>query len=68
MNPCFEKEDGNLIIGTILLGACDEKGDHLFTKDDAKALSEKNAKIIVRLFNAIVDHNRVELSEDDQKN
>lgn len=43
----------------VAFAVCDEKGAALFSRDDVKALAEKSAPIIERIFDAAFALNRV---------
>lgn len=50
----------------VIMGACDDKGDRLFTDDDIPVLRKKLAKVVGPLSNAILRHNG--LIGDEAKN
>ena len=64
----LDGDDDKLLVGGVIMGLCDSKGAPILTKEDAETLSSKNSKIVARVFNAIVEHNKVVASEEDIKN
>lgn len=41
----------------VILGACDEKGERLFTDADAEALGKQPAKALTTIANKVLEHN-----------
>lgn len=44
-------------VSIVILGACDESGERLFTYKDAEALGNKPSKALTTIGNAILRHN-----------
>jgi len=44
-------------VSVVILGACDESGERLFTLDDAAELGKKPSKHLTTIANAILKHN-----------
>ena len=53
-------------VGLVILGACDAKGERLFTDEDAPVLGMKPAKALTTIANMVLKHNAMSGDADEE--
>jgi hypothetical protein len=61
----LEPDSFDHVANLLALTLVNSEGDRLFTDEDVKALNEKSAPVLVRLFRAAIAHNRLSDAEVD---
>ena len=63
-----EKETIKQAVETLIAAVVDEKGDAVFTPADQEALSKKDFKVVMRIFNEINALHEFKIPEQAEKN